>query len=447
MHKYTQFLVSTSLTITLAACGGSSDTSNQNIGSSQNTASSTKTISLYTLDRNEQPYQATVVLHDSEGKVILTQTSDNTGHFSAEVSDNAKHISIIGYSYSDRKIYTELNIEEGGSLGNFYFYDPKKTSPIAPPTSCTWVTVDISELTQVTYNNYELEYWQVPLGYDGSRKPLTTSSEICFDPDQETAKSILFTLTAPNGSNSTAALITLDESVTSFQLTSEDFVHEGTLVQPQLSASVNQVISRSYIEHDFNHIVSPTNDTSIDNLSPIFIFPSITEHNFIYQYANESININGADVHLQTHSRSYINSDGQVKLNELPESIHSLSNDVINLTQGQSLSYDFSQTDTRFSRARWDLSFTINDENADWYIYGPTSANIPNLEFGDAFPTPTEGIQFWSVRLGLFGYVDAPTDYLQFRSFVNKRKPNWAFLTQPEYHQSVGSSIQIYFNH
>ncbi|TMP44737.1 hypothetical protein CWB96_05010 [Pseudoalteromonas citrea] len=455
MHKYTQLLVSTSLTITLAACGGSSDTSNQDIGSSQNTVNNTSTVSLKTFDRDNEPYQATVVLHDSEGKAILTQKLDNTGQFSAEVPENAKHISIIGYSYSgfydnkdhyDRKIYTELNIEQGGSLGNFYFDAPVDNSSVAPPIDCTWVTVDISELTQVTYDNYSLNYWHAPVHNEDQSTPLTTSSTICFDPTKNSNKTMLFTLTSNDGSYSKGALITLDESATSYQLTNESFTHDGILVQPELSTSANEFRTISYIEHDFNKITAQPIKTSINNLNPIFVYPTITEHNMLTQYGDDSLDSNGVRINLHTQSRSYINSDGQVELNELPESLHSLSDDIINLTQSQSLNYDFSHIDERFSQARWSFRFKVRDEYADWSIRGPISANIPDLAFGDAFPTPTEEIQFSSMEIQLFGYVGGPKDYAQFRAFLNQRKPNSAFLTQPEYRQYVSSSMWISVN-
>ncbi|MFP3831014.1 hypothetical protein, partial [Pseudomonas sp. SIMBA_021] len=76
-------------------------------------------------------------------------------------------------------------------------------------------------------------------------------------------------------------------------LTDEDFIHDGVEVPVQLDVDADYASTRGYIEADNAYRFVQYSGSEISNT--LFVFPTVTEHNFYVQldFMSDLINVDG----------------------------------------------------------------------------------------------------------------------------------------------------------
>ncbi|MFC3030989.1 hypothetical protein ACFOEE_00390 [Pseudoalteromonas fenneropenaei] len=419
-------------TLTLAACGGGSSNSTTPDITQPETIEE-KSISLTTYTHtlcDEQPYQADIVFHDGAGKPIKITKTNTDGTFSSVIPKDAKHLSILGVAQENeidtpmRKISTELNIEQGGELGRYYFARPTTSS-----CSCQELQLNVSELTYLNEGYV--------LNFENSRVIPNSSSlaRICTS-----ANTLYFSVTSPDKSEVKAAELTIADNTQFLSLTNEDFKHPGIAIEDQYSPTADKLMLLGFKDGTSTKQL-PTQVKNVTSQTPFYIFPSLTEYNFQYQRAYAESHFDNISIYVTHSARSRINANGDYELTALPQSNTQLGRELLDFSQNINSNYDFSLVDNRYSEVRMNFDFTRNGQaEFSWSIFGGIKASVPDLSFGSVFPEPSDDIELRRLALNLSGYEGAPRDFNAYRAFLNKRHSD-KFLKHPEYAKYVYTSI------
>lgn len=437
MNKYLLSSIAAALTLTLSACGGGSSGGNTpskgNGGGGASTAPSLQSISLYAYSYqcNEiVPHQAEVVFHDEQGRPLGNSKTNAQGEFSGELPEKTKHISVIG-EVNDQEdgvytqIHSELDIEYRTNLGGFYFAESTGSC------GCEQYTLDTTDFTY-TQNGYRL--YEDTLSLDNNQV------DVCpFE------NKVYLRVVSNNQDEAKAAVINLTEEIKSsktIKLSDAQFQHQGVLVENKQSPNSDFLSTRSYDKevHQYQFV----SFTSSSDNNALFIFPSVFEDNFYTLSGSETMSPNGLRINFSTHARSKVNAEGEYELTELPQVSANLGADLLNFTNSQDLSYDFSANDERFARAQWKYSFLVDDAaetRFDWRIEGSISGQIPDLSFGDVFQEPTDPVTLETLTIFLYGYAGNPTDHKSFSELLDKHNQIKGRLAKPEFSNYVYTRV------
>ena len=411
MKKYLLTPLAAALTLTLTACGGGSsgeDTPSEGTGSGGVTAPLQKiSLEAYTYScQTETPYATDIVFHNKEGKPVGTAKTNADGVFSGEVPKDTKHVSVLGdeVELDDgeyKKIRTVLDIENRSDLGAFYFTRYKSDC------SCEDYTLDTSELSY-TQSGYSL--------YGGYYFPVTDTVSVCGD------ENIYFSVVANDLNEAKATITAVPTNTKTIKLTDADFTHQGIAVDHQVSAGTETITTSGYFEtiENFRFYQFRT----VDQLTPTFIFPTLTEHNFYRQYFNERSSVGEVSVRMASQARSRVNNDGTFDLTELPVISPDLSADIIAFASASDLSYDFSSVDDRLTNVEIDFSFLVDDAaetRFDMNISGYIRGKVPDLSFGSVFPEPAGNATLEQLDIFLSGYAGNPTDKKSVDALLEER--------------------------
>ncbi|MEL7478662.1 MAG: hypothetical protein AAGJ17_07200 [Pseudomonadota bacterium] len=444
MKKYLLTPLAAALTLTLTACGGGSsgdDKSTPNDNNNSVTPAPTpelQSISLYAYSYqcNEiVPHQAEVVFHDDQGHPLGNSKTNAQGEFSGELPEGTEHVSVIGKS-NDREdgvytqIHSELDITHRTNLGGFFFTENSGSC------GCEQYTLDTTDFTY-TQNDYQL--------YDGSLPLYDDQVEVCPFEDK-----VYLRVVSNNQNEAKAAVLDLTEEIKSsktIKLSDAQFQHQGVLVENKQSPNSDFLSTRAYDKelHKYQFVGFTS---SWDN-NALFVFPSVFEDNFYTQSGSDTMSPNGLEISFSTHARSKVNAEGEYELTELPQVSANLGADLLNFTNSQDLSYDFSANDERFARAQWEYSFLVDDTaetRFDWRIEGSISGQIPDLSFGDVFQEPMDPITLESLSIFLYGYAGNPTDHKSFSELLDKHNQIKGRLAKPEFSNYVYTRVHANFD-
>ena len=400
MKKYLLTPLAAALTLTLTACGGGSsgdDKPSQGTGSGGVTEPLQKiSLEAYTYScQTETPYATDIVFHNEAGKPVGTAKTNAEGVFSGEVPKDTKHVSVLGdeVEYDDgeyKKIRTILDIDNRTNLGKFYFNQFKSDC------GCETYTLDTSELSYME-TGYSL--------YAGYFSSVTDTLRVCTDED------IYFSVVANDSNEAKATVMALPTDTKTIKLTDADFNDQGVWVDHQVSTGTEYITTAGYFEeiHAFKFYQS----RQVEQLTPVFIFPTLTEHNFYRQYFDEDSYVGDVNVRMRSQARSRIKNDGTFELTELPVISPDLSADIISFANASDLSYDFSSVDNRLTSVYIDFSFLVDDAaetRFDMSIRGYIEGQVPDLSFGDVFPEPNGNATLEQLDIFLYGYAGNPTD-------------------------------------
>ncbi|TMP81461.1 hypothetical protein CWB73_07715 [Pseudoalteromonas phenolica] len=444
MRKYLLTPLAAALTLTLTACGGGSsgeDTPEKGPGSGGGSVTTLPTLQpmslyAYSYQCNEiVPHQAEVVFHDDQGRPLGNSKTDSQGEFAGELPEDTKHISVISQiddpvdgAYT--KIHTELDIEHRTNLGGFFF-DVNTNN-----CRCELFSLDTTDFTY-TQNGYQLYESAFPLS--------NNKVEVCPFEDK-----VYLRVVSNNQQEAKAAVLDLTDEIKSsktIKLSDAQFQHQGVLVENKQSLNSDLLSTRAYDKelHKYQ-FVGFTN--SSDN-NALFVFPSVFEDNFYTQSGSETMSPNGLEISFSTHARSKVNAEGEYDLTELPQVSANLGADLLNFTNSQDFSYDFSANDERFARAQWEYSFLVDDTaetRFDWRIEGSISGQIPDLSFGDVFQEPTDPVTLESLSIFLYGYAGNSTDHKSFSELLDKHNQIKGRLTKPEFSNYVYTRVHANFD-
>ena len=427
MNKFILTPLAIALSLTLSACGGSSSEGNSASSSNGGSTAQLQTISLQTLTRQcgtDSAYQTDVVFHNDDGDAIGSVKTDAQGSFSGELPSGTKHVSVLGDVVDEadgayRHIFTELDIENRTNLGKYHF------NKFSENCGCRAVSIDTSELNTIP-NDYRVYQ------YEGSE--ISDSVFIC-----PTTENLYLTAKSYFSNDAKVAVIEVPQNASVIKITDTDFSHDGVEVANQGSFNATSVSTRGYIE-DINSYEF-VQFTYINSPEPLFVFPTVTEHNFYVQTDSsvEPTTVDGARIDMHSYARSSVNSDGSYELTELPTITEDLGFSLLQFTESNDSSFDFSNVDSRFARAVWDYSFLVDDEaesRFDWTIRGGISGQIPDLSFGTVYPEPTDEVILEELTLFLFGYAGNATDANSYAKLLDTISDG-GHLTKPEFSNYV----------
>ncbi|KPH63780.1 hypothetical protein HJP15_02770 [Pseudoalteromonas sp. NEC-BIFX-2020_002] len=428
MNKYILTPLVAALTVALTACGGSSSNSDNTTpttpGSNGGNSNQAQTISLQALSYQceiDTPYQADIVFHNQDGNSIGSAKTDEQGLFSGELPTGTKHLSVLGdvtdYQQEEyTQILTELDIENRNNLGKFYFENYNQNC------GCEEYRVDTINLGDIA------AYYKV---YKAGNE-LTDTVYIC--PGEE---KLYLTAITESAVEAKAAVIAIPQDSKVIKLTEADFSHEGVEVAVQQTQENGYSSTRGYIEeaskYQFVQFVSFSGDDSL------FVFPTVTEHNFYVQVNSQKSNANNVEVSFNSYARSSVNADGSYIPTDLPEISSGLGFDLMQFANDSQLNFDFSNVDERFARARWGYSFLVSDAaetRFDWDISGGVSGQIPNLSFGSVFPEPVDQVVLEELTLLLYGYGGNATDAQSYAKLLDTIAEG-GHITKPEFSNYV----------
>ncbi|TLX45675.1 hypothetical protein C1E24_17320 [Pseudoalteromonas phenolica] len=411
MKKYLLTPLAAALTLTLTACGGGSsgdDKPSQGTGSGGVTAPLQKiSLQAYTYScQTETPYATDIVFHNEAGKPVGTAKTNAEGMFSGEIPKDTKHVSVLGdeVAFDDgeyKKIRTVLDIENRTDLGKFYFNQLKSDC------GCETYTLDTSELSYAQ-TGYSL--------YAGYFSPVTDTVRVCTDED------IYFSVVANDSNEAKATITALPTDTKTIKLTDADFTDQGVWVDHQVSAGTEYITTAGYFEE--TNAFKFYQFRQVEQLTPVFIFPTLTEHNFYRQYFDEDSYVGDVNVRMQSQARSRIKNDGTFELTELPVISPDLSADIVAFANASDLSYDFSSVDDRLTNTEIDFSFLVDDAaetRFDMNIRGYISGQVPDLSFGSVFPEPTGNATLEQLDIFLYGYAGNPTDKKSVDALLEER--------------------------
>ena len=427
MNKFILTPLAIALSLTLSACGGSSSDGNSASSSNGGSTTQLQTIALQTLTREceaNSAYQTDVVFHNDDGDAIGSVKTDAQGSFSGELPSGTKHVSVLGDVFDEedggyKQIFTELDIENRTNLGIFYFNDFREDC------GCTEYSVDTTALSTIA-SDYTI--------YQSQGDEVSGSVNICLSDNK-----LYLTALSRYSVDAKAAVIDVPVNSSVITLTDEDFIHDGVEVPVQLDFNADYSSTRGYIEaENTNQFVQYSFSGISDTL---FIFPTVTEHNFYVQFdfMSDSMNIDGVEVDIHSYARSAIETDGDYQLTELPTVTDDLGFSLLQFTENNDTSFDFSNVDNRFARTTWGYSFLVDDvaeSRFDWTIRGGISGQIPDLSFGSIFPEPTDEVILEELTLLLYGYAGNATDANSYAQLLDTISEG-GHLTKPEFSNYV----------
>ncbi|CAM4314778.1 hypothetical protein [Pseudoalteromonas ostreae] len=438
MKQYLLLSVVTAISIVLTACGGSSSDKNRN-SSNQTTdngvaVQKTQTISLQAYSYQcgiEYPYQADVVFHDKNGESLGSAKTNEQGIYSDAVPAGTMHISVLAdeieYDFEEYTlIKSELDIQDRTNLGKFDFYSYKADC------GCETYELDTFELGNIG-NDYSL---QTSYG-----TTLTDRVSVC-----PADKKLYFMAVANNGLDVKAAVLDIPQDSYTVKLKESDFSHQGVEVLPSNSQYHSYAGTRGYFlaEHKYRYVHS----TGSSGFDPLYIFPSVTEHNFYVRNQSESRNVDNVDVDFFSYARNSVNGDGSYTLTDLPAISEGLATSLLQFANNSNLEYDFSNADSRFGRSLWVFNFLVGgtqESRFEWEVNGGIRGQIPDLSFGDVFPEPEGAVKLEQLELLLFGYAGNATDkatYTQLSETISAG----GHLTKPEFSNYVDLGILAKFD-
>lgn len=414
------------LLLSVSACGGSSsnktDVSEQ-VGI-QAATPAPPTIALNAISYQcgvKVAHQADIIFHDELGHPILSTKTDDNGNFSDVLPELAKHVSVISEAVSAGEnfttIKTELNVDNRKYLGDFFFRTEQQNC------NCDFYPLDLSDFT----------YPSDSYGLFNSTFKLSNDIEVCpFN------NKLYIKLVANDFSSAKAAVIDVPEAFTSIKISDADFTHTGVEVEPNYSPNAHYISTVGYIEELKQYkLRSAANTQYFEQSEKMFIFPTVTPHNFFIQDSFNSHSFDNLDISYSTETRSSIDDDGNYEYSPLPVVSMNLSEELLNFADSQNLSYDFSTADERFGRVIFEYLFSVDDEaktKFEWNIKGPITGNIPDFSFGEAFPTPTGAVTATSLFMALYGYSDHETDAETYDKLLDKIELNDSAHSLPEFH-------------
>ncbi|MCG7540105.1 hypothetical protein [Pseudoalteromonas sp. OF7H-1] len=411
MKNYKLTLLSSFLTLTLSACGDSSSNDTGKIGGG--TKPATQTISLNTYQHQcgkDTGVSTDIVFHDANGKPVGTAKTNSSGTFSGELPKGTMHLSVIG-DVKDRdleefkQIYTELDISQRKNLGNFYFQNYSENC------GCSVYNIDKSELTG-DYANASIRY--------GSSTFLRDSVTICPDITE-----LYITATAPFINLGKAAIIEVPTDSNTIKLSNSDFVYDGLAIEPISWTNAEFMSTRGYLKSQKRYVFG--NAVSGQSADPMYIFPTLTDVNFLNQYITESTSVNSVDINFYIRAQNSVENDGNYMLTQLPEISPNLFDDLLAASNSSDTNYDFSSTDERLARARWGFSFLVDDAaetRFDWDIEGGIRGEIPDLSFGEVFPEPEGQVDLEVLSIYLYGYEGQAVDNKSFSALLDEKWNN-----------------------
>ncbi|KKM22347.1 hypothetical protein LCGC14_1626270 [marine sediment metagenome] len=434
MKQYILLPVVSAISLVLTACGGSSseqssNSSNQTTDNSVTVPVQTQTISLQAYSyqcRMESPYQADVVFHDKDGGSLGSAKTDSQGIYSNTVPAGTMHISVLGdvidYDLEEYTlIISELDIQGRKNLGKFYFEN------YVEDCGCEAYELDKFELGNIG-NDYSL---QTSYG-----TTLTDTIEVC-----PADTKVYFKAVAHNGLDVKAAVLDIPKDSFTVKLKESDFSHQGVEVLPDNSQHHSYSSTRGYIpaEHQYQYAFS----TGAYGYDPLYIFPSVTEHNFYVRSLSESSYVDNVDIDFSSYARNSVNDDGSYTVTELPAIKEELATSLLQFANSSNLEYDFSNADSRFGLSQWSFSFLVDDAQEsrfDWIIHSGIRGQIPDLSFGDVFPEPQDEIILEELGLFLYGYAGNATDKATYTQLLETISAG-GHLTKPEFSNYVYLNI------
>lgn len=429
MKKFILLPIVSGLTLALTACGGGSS-QNESTSSSSQTASTGSTVQAQTISLNaytyqcgvESPYQADIVFHDESGEPLGSSKTNAQGEFSDEIPIGTVHVSIVGAEkdsdFEDyTKIQSELSIQGRTNLGKFYFTD------YTEDCGCQTYQLDKSDLGNIA-NYYDLK--------TSFGSYLGDSIRVCPS-DQK----VYLTAESFRDYDVKAAVIDIPTGSEIIKLKESDFKHQGVDFYPSINQYPEYVSSRAYIpqEHQYQLI----RISSELNSKPLHIFPSVSDHNFLVKADSKSSYVDYVEVDFFSYARDRVNDDGSHTDTRLPVITEELAASLVQFANNTELTYDFSNADERFARARWGFSFLVDDameSRFDWTLHGGISGEIPDLSFGDVFPEPQGNVTIDLLDLDLYGYAGNATDAATYRTLL-ERMAEGGHITQPEFSNYV----------
>lgn len=437
MKQHQVIPLAAALTLTLTACGGGSsgdDTFSQGDGKGGLQTIKPKNISLktYTYTNScdiDTPYSTDIVFHDKDGKPVGKAKTNAEGVFSGEIPKDTKHVSVLGeeviFNQAHKKIRTRLDIENRSNLGDFRFLRSDKDC------GCETYSLDSSNLSFLS-SGYTLHGSFSENVYD--------SIKICSEEE------VYFTVLSGDRSESKAAVVTVPKFPKIIKLTDEDFSHQGVEVAHQISSTVNSISTMGYFEkHDgfrnWQHTIN-------DDFEPLYVYPSLSEHNFYLQTGKNLTYVGNIKVSLDTHTRSRVTNDGSYVLNELPIPPTTLSDDFVTFATSSDLRYDFSSADDRLTNVFMDFSFRVDDAAETRFqleVQGYITGQVPDLSFGDLFPEPTGNIKLEQLKISLYGYPNNPTDKKSVDGLHDELAQGKHF-TKEKFSNYLATRLHTYFN-
>ena len=436
MNKFILTPLAIAFSLTLSACGGSSSESSSGGSSSGGNTAQLQTIALQTLTREcgaDSAYQADVVFHNDDGGAIGSVKTDAEGKFSGELPSGTKHVSVLGDVFDEedggyKQIITELNIENRTNLGTFYFND------FTGDCGCTEYSVDTTALSTIA-SDYTI--------YQSQGNEVSGSVNVCPNDNK-----LYLTALSSYSVDAKAAVIDIPVNSSVITLTDEDFIHDGVEVPVQLDIDADYASTRGYIEADNTYRFVQYSGSEISNT--LFVFPTVTEHNFYVQldFMSDLMNVDGVDVEFQSYARSAVDTNGDYQLTTLPIVTDDLGFSLLQFAENNDSSFDFGNVDNRFARTIWDYSFLVDDSaesRFDWTIKAGISGQIPDLSFGSVFPEPTDEVILEELTVLLYGYAGNATDANSYAKLLDTMSEG-GHLTKPEFSNYVYTfvSAEIY---
>ncbi len=427
MNKFILTPLAIALSLTLSACGGSSSDGNSASSLNGGSTAQLQTISLQALTRQcgtDSAYQTDVVFHNDDGDAIGSVKTDAQGNFSGELPSGTRHVSLLGDVVDEtdggyKQIFTELDIENRANLGKFYFNN------FSEGCGCTEYNVDTTALSTIA-SDYTI--------YQSQGNEVSGSVNICPSDNK-----LYLTALSRYSVDAKAAVIDVPVNSSVITLTDEDFIHDGVEVPVQLDFNADYSSTRGYIEAENTYQFVQYSFSGISDT--LFIFPTVTEHNSYVQFdfMSDPMNVDGVEVDIHSYARSAIETDGDYQLTELPTITDDLGFSLLQITENNDASFDFSNVDNRFARTTWGYSFLVDDaaeSRFDWTIRGGISGQIPDLSFGSIFPEPTDEVILEELTLLLYGYAGNATDANSYAQLLDTISEG-GHLTKPEFSNYV----------
>ena len=400
MNKF--HLVAAACSAVLVGCGGSSSSDGVEGAKGGSPGKLALTVSRNQCASNiKDPVSgASVLLHDASGKILETLTTNNDGKVEHELSSSVKHLSVISKNAS----------EDGTEVKSFVNFNGNDFNELRLSGRCTCYShvLDASELLAVNpgYTVYDASYVNRPLSsrisFCGSAKPVIIASA--------------------DGSDVRGAIIPApSDQQEVIQLTNDQFVHQGVLVNIPFDAAITASV-RGYTAEG-----QSTMRNAFDFGS--YVFPSVADNHFAYLGRFDTVDTQLDSFRVSTGSvaKSRVSNDGSVANLKYPIDLQSeLATSGVPLIFGDSANYDFSHISPDFSELLVSVSlrnkFTNEYINID--VSAPISGITPEFEYGYEIEQFDGELDYF--RLYLMGYENAPRDINAYRQWIQPQMSNYS---------------------
>ncbi|MCF6440734.1 hypothetical protein L1077_14960 [Pseudoalteromonas luteoviolacea] len=398
--------------IILGGCGGSSGDSKENEITTP-TVNSQPTLTVNVKKRTKcgvvDYSDAAILLHDENGQVISTHSSDSAGYFSQQIPEGAKHASIIGIESFDglektQKIYTKLDISDGADFADIEFQDQSAYC------TCKDVNVDLSAL-KVTHSDYRI----IREGDTGgvTINEYQDSVRVCGNDEK-----LYYSINQPGYELYTLAKVDVPEEVNSISVNGGDFVHQSEDIE------ISQLEQQSRVHVNGIDESGKTvfrNFDFFNGAAKLKMYPTGFDHHELYYYKSMLFGYEGLSLIISNGLALKFEQTDQVSDLILPnaptELAQQLSAGISSVHQGDIISYDFSGLDTRIQTAEWEFSFDTNKLPIKWHVSGALVSEFPIFSFGDEVALSKESEPVHS-RVLLSGYDGAPAQLSEYRRYV-----------------------------